>query len=135
MAVILARDGACLKLPEKTWLTILALVMDEGWSRADAHKLTYEDFKLLLPDPRDEAERRKRGGYRIGAEDAFAFAEAVLRVSEKLHPEGISGEALLPGLPPRSLLQQLETFCRRGGFAITMALADDTTAGKAQPDR
>jgi hypothetical protein len=126
MSVILARDGDCLKLPEKAWLKILCEVMAEGWERKDAHKLTYEDFKLLLPDPQYEAERRQRGGYRIGTEDALAFAETVLRISEKLRPGDILADALLQGPPrldfteARFFLKQLVTFCRSGEFTITM---------------
>ena len=126
MSVILARDGDCLRIPEKAWIKILAEVMAEGWERKDAHKLTYEDFKLLLPDPSYEAERRQRGGYRIGTEDALAFAETVLRVSEKLCPGDILGDALLQGPPrldlseARIFLKQLVTFCRSGEFTITM---------------
>ena len=66
MSAILARDGDCLKLPEKAWLKILCEVMAEGWERKDAHKLTYEDFKLLLPDPQYEAERRQRADTESG---------------------------------------------------------------------
>jgi hypothetical protein len=100
--------------------------MAEGWERKGPHKLTYEDFKLLLPDPQYEAERRQRGGYQIGTEDALAFAEIVLRVSEKLRPVDILGDALLQGPPrldlseARILLKQLVTFCRSGAFTITM---------------
>ncbi len=132
MDVILTGAGGRLRLSANAWLAILVLVLAEGWERKDAHKLTFQDFALLLPDPKYEAERRQRGGYRIGSEDALAFAEAVLRAWKRSRPDDTLDDALSRRIGPealplaRGVMERLAAFCRMGAFAITMdrAVAD-----------